>query len=64
MGKDLIVVVPPGTRVRYIENVHIEGIKAYIIDAAFLEEAVRITTPGVEQLMGTPVYDAEKYHTE
>lgn len=54
MTDDIIVVVPPGTRVRYVENRHAEGV--YVIDAHLL-----MTSQIPNPLMGLPVYDAKRY---
>ena len=62
MSDDLIVVVPPGTRVRYIENPYTDG-KVLVVDAHQLrpnplEIRFELSSPSWS---GLPVYDAEKY---
>lgn len=65
MTNDIIVVVPPGTRVRYVENAYTDD-KVLLIDAKALRPH-RIEPDSESWLgqdgqhFGLPVYDAEKF---
>lgn len=64
MPDDLIVVVPPGTRVRYVESPYTEG-KLLVLDASLLH-SIPVTADlwssmSASALFGLPVYEAEKY---
>lgn len=62
MTEDIIVVVPPGTRVRYVENPYIEG-QVLVMDASELGPKTFEFEPidTFAKLSGVPVYDAERY---
>ena len=64
MPDDIIIVVPPGTRVRYVENPYIEDDKVYVMDAAALRGPTTFEFEPIDmfaKIGGIPVYEAEKY---
>jgi hypothetical protein len=61
--KDLIIVVPPGTRVRYIESPYTND-EILMMDASALFVTSFERSPldsVVEVIAGLPVYNAKKY---
>jgi hypothetical protein len=62
-SKDIIVIVPPGTRVLYMHSDHTNG-EVLVMNAALLMSAP-IADPGplgsIGSLTDVPIYDAEKY---
>lgn len=63
MSDDLIVVVPRGTRVRYIESDAVD--KVLLLDATVLEAKVPIVPPplgALGPLFSTPVFDARPFN--
>lgn len=66
MTGDLLIVVPPGTRVRYIESGHVD--RPVAIDASKLDALKEFTLrqpfsirPPIPPFFGIPIYDAEQY---
>lgn len=57
---DIIVVVPKGTRVRYIESPYVESV--YVLDTAKIKQMESTTPEAIAHMLtGLPVYEAEKY---
>ena len=60
--KNLLVIVPTGTRVRYAENPYIDS--AIAIDADQYENPKPVAFPGALarlDIFGIPVFDAQKW---
>ena len=62
---DILVVVPPGTRVRYIESPYTDG-KVMVLDAELLQSGPIIADfwQAPAALTGVPIYEAERYLDE
>ena len=62
-ARDIIVVVPPGTRVRYMEH-QLIGDQMFVIDASKIETVESDSLFNPSAFSGLPVYDAESYTSD
>ena len=60
---DIIVVVPKGTRVRYVESEWVQGV--YVLDAKVIHRIAPASGEALTQMLfGLPVYDADEYEEQ
>jgi hypothetical protein len=62
-ARDIIVVVPPGSRVRYMEHELIDD-QMFVIDASKIATIESDSLFNPSAFIGLPVYDAESYTSD
>lgn len=65
MTDDIIIVVPPGTRVRYVESPYTDG-KLLVMDASELGPKTFEFEPidAFARIGSVPIYNAERYQPD